>query len=77
MTLNVSGVRNQFRILHPDGNGGLRATTMESERQRPAPMAKVRECLVGKFVECFQPARYNLFTQHPMLSAPARPRIYA
>jgi lipoyl(octanoyl) transferase len=77
MTLNVSGIRNQFRILHPEGNGALRATTMEAERQRPAPMAKVRECMVSKFVEAFQPVRYNLFTNHPMLGTVGRPRIYA
>ncbi len=77
MTLNVSGVKDQFRILHPEGNGCLRATTMEAERQRPAPMAKVRECLVSKFIETFQPACYNLYTQHPMLSNPGRSRVYA
>ena len=77
MTLNVSGVKDQFRIIHPEGNGALRATTMEAERQRPAPMAKVRECLVSKFVETFQPARYNLYTNHPMLTQPGRTRVYA
>lgn len=77
MTLNVSGMRNQFRILHPEGNGSLRATTMEAERQRPAPMAKVRECVLTKFVEQFQPARYNLYTHHPMLRPKGRPRTYA
>jgi lipoyl(octanoyl) transferase len=77
MTLNVSGVRDQFRILHPEGNGSLHATTMEAVRQRPAPMAKVRECMVSQFVESFQPARYNLYTQHTMLGSAERSRIYA
>jgi lipoyl(octanoyl) transferase len=77
MTLNVSGVRDQFRILHPDGNGSMRATTMEAVRQRPAPMAKVRELMISCFVEQFQPARYNIFTQHPLLADTGRERFYA
>jgi lipoyl(octanoyl) transferase len=77
LTLNVTGVREQFRILHPDGNGSLRGTTMEAERQRPAPMAKVREAVVTRFVEYFEPARHHLFTQHPMLQTVGRSRIYA
>ena len=77
MTLNVAGAKDQFRIIHPEGNGQLRATTLEAERLRPAPMAKVRECLIHQFVATFQPARYDLYTHHPMLTRQGRSRVYA
>ena len=77
VALNVSGTIDQFRILHPEGNGSLRATTMEAQRQRPAPMAKVRESLLRLFVETFDLDRYHLFSQHPMLSQPRRTHAYA
>ncbi len=77
MTLNVSGWKEPHRILHPEGNGALRVTTMEAERQRPAPMSKVRKCLVRKFVETLDVARFNLYTGHPMLRQPSRKDVYA
>jgi len=77
VTLNVSGWKYPYRVVHPEANGSLRVTTMEAERQRPAPMAKVRECLVRKFVESFEIARHNVYTSHPMLRKPARPHAYA
>jgi lipoyl(octanoyl) transferase len=76
LTLNVAGRREPFRILHPEGNGSLRATTLEAERQRPTPMSKVRECLVCKFVESFGLCRFNLFTSHPALHCTKRSTAY-
>jgi lipoyl(octanoyl) transferase len=75
-TLNVAGRREPFRILHPEGNGSLRATTVEAERQRPTPMSKVRECLVQKFIETFGLDRFNLFTSHPLLRLSKRTPTY-
>ena len=77
VTLNVGGPTDRFRILHPERNGALRATTMEAERQRPAPMAKVRECLVRKFIETFELERSTFYSAHPMLKQRRSLHVYA
>lgn len=77
MTLNVGGPTDRFRILHPGRNGSLRASTIEAERQRPAPMAKVRESLVRKFMEAFELDRCNFYTGHPLLKQRRTPHVYA
>ena len=50
-TLNVSTFLEPFEVIDEPGLGPiapLRQTSMESRRQRPAPMAKVREAVIRR-----------------------------
>jgi lipoyl(octanoyl) transferase len=77
MTLNVAGVRDPYRILHPTGNGPLRVTTIEAERQRPAPMSRVRESLIRHFTAVFELDRFHLYSHHPTLTRQEPAHAYA
>jgi lipoyl(octanoyl) transferase len=49
---------------------------MESRRQRPAPMAKVREALIREIESAFRLPWHHLYTEHPMVRRPARAHGY-
>jgi lipoyl(octanoyl) transferase len=72
-TLNVGPFLAPFQIIEerlPDGRI-VHQTSMESVRQRPAPMAKVRESLIRQVEQVFGLERHVLFTSHPSIRRPA------
>lgn len=78
LTLNVGPFLEPFEeLLEEPGPGDypLRQTSMESRRQRPAPMAKVREALIRRVEEAFGLERHHLYTEHPLVSRRARPHV--
>ncbi len=79
LTLNVGPYLSPFQILEEPGPGGglLRQTSMESRRQRPAPMPKVREALVRQVEVTFGLERHHIYTNHPLIRRKARPHVYA
>jgi lipoyl(octanoyl) transferase len=80
-TLNVSTFLEPFEQLdEPGGRPGvpaLRQTSMESRRQRPAPMAKVRESVIRRVEEVFGLERHHLYTNHPLLRRKVSSHAYA
>jgi lipoyl(octanoyl) transferase len=79
LTLNVGPFLAPFGLLDEPGPGGrpLRQTSMEARRQRPAPMAKVREGLIRNVEQAFGLERHVLFTDHPMIRRNARTHAHA
>jgi lipoyl(octanoyl) transferase len=77
LTLNVGPFLEPFELLEEPGPGGLplRQTSMESRRQRPAPMAKVREALIRCVEEAFGLERHHLYTEHPLVQRKVRPHV--
>lgn len=72
-TLNVSTFLEPFEMLdepHPQAS-------MESRRQRPAPMAKVREAVIRRVEEVFGLERHHLYTQHPLIRPKVGTHAYA
>lgn len=69
LTLNVGPFLSPFGLLEEPGPDGafLRQTSMEARRQRPTPMAKVRESLIRQVEETFGLSRHVLFTDHPLI----------
>jgi lipoyl(octanoyl) transferase len=78
-TLNVGTYLGSFDLIDEPGPcfSPLRQTSMESRRQRPAPMAKVRESLIRRVEEGFGLERHHLYTDHPLIRRRARPHVYA
>ena len=80
-TLNVSTFLEPFDLLdEPAGRPGgptLRQTSMESRRQRPAPMAKVREAVIRRVEEVFGLERHHLYTHHPLIRRKVGTHAYA
>ncbi len=78
MTLNVGPFLGPFEILKEPGIArySLRQTSMEAQRQRAAPMAKVRESLIRHIELRFHLERHHLYTDHPLVRAKARPHVY-
>jgi lipoyl(octanoyl) transferase len=80
-TLNVSTFLEPFEQLdEPAGRPGvpaLRQTSMESRRQRPAPMAKVRESVIRRVEEVFGLERHHLYTNHPLIRRKVSSHAYA
>lgn len=71
-TLNVGPFLAPFQLIEeraPDGSL-VHQTSMESVRQRPAPMAKVRESLIRHIEAVFGLERHVLFTSHPSIRRP-------
>ena len=54
----------------------LRQTSMEAQRQRSAPMAKVREALIRAVEARFALERHHVYTDHPLARPKARPHAY-
>ena len=80
-TLNVSTFLEPFEALDEPGprpgRPSLRQTSMESRRQRPAPMAKVREAVIRRVEEVFGLERHHLYTHHPLIRRKVGTHAYA
>jgi lipoyl(octanoyl) transferase len=78
-TLNVGPYLDLFDVLTEPGPAGsfLRQTSMESRRQRPTPMSKVREALVRRTEAVFGLDRRHLYTHHPQLRRKVLSHVYA
>jgi lipoyl(octanoyl) transferase len=78
-TLNVGTYLAPFELLDEvDPNLlPLRQTSMESRRQRPAPMPKVREALMRQIEARFGLEQHHVYTDHPLIRRKARPHVYA
>ena len=50
---------------------------MESRRQRPAPMAKVREAVIRQVEAAFGLERHHLYTHHPLIRRKVGTHAYA
>ncbi|RUL89775.1 lipoyl(octanoyl) transferase LipB [Tautonia sociabilis] len=79
IALNVGPFLEPFTLLDEAGPDGsrLRRTSMEAQRQRPAPMPKVRESLVRHLEGTFGLTRHHVYTAHPMIRRKARLHAYA
>lgn len=79
LTLNVGPFLAPFGLLEEPGPGGsaLRQTSMEARRQRPTPMAKVRESLVRQVEETFGLSQHVVFTDHPLIRRKAPRHVFA
>lgn len=80
LTLNIGAYLPFFRILDEPGpfSGGLRQTSMEAIRRRPAHQPAVRETLVRKIEERFSLRTHYIYTSHPSLARRVRPgALYA
>ncbi|WP_165065290.1 lipoyl(octanoyl) transferase LipB [Paludisphaera rhizosphaerae] len=78
-TLNVGPFLDLFDALVEPGPGGLllRQTSMESRRQRPAPMPKVREAIARHVESVFELDRHHVYTHHPRLRRKVLTHAYA
>jgi lipoyl(octanoyl) transferase len=80
-SLNVSTFLEPFEtIAEPITAGGraiVRQTSMESRRQRPAPMAKVREAVIRQVEAVFGLERHHLYTHHPLIRRKVASHVYA
>jgi lipoyl(octanoyl) transferase len=79
LTLNVGLDMEPFDwLLDEPGIGPYRLhqTSMEARRQRPAPMAKVRESVIRNAELVFGLERHHLYTNHPLLRPEARHRAH-
>ena len=79
LTLNVGFDTEPLDlVLDEPGPGGfrLRQTTMEARRQRPTPMAKVREAVVRHVESALELSPGHLFTTHPLLRREVRARAF-
>ncbi len=79
LTLNVGPYLAPFDLLDEPGPLGIpiHQTSMEARRQRPAPMAKVREALIRQVEAAFGLQQHHVYTQHPLIRRKARPHAYA
>jgi lipoyl(octanoyl) transferase len=80
LTLNVGPFLGPFeQILEEPGIGPfpLRQTSMESRRQRPTPMPKVREALIRNLEIEFGLERHHVYTHHPMIRRKLTHHVYA
>lgn len=77
-TLNVSPYLAPFGIFNEPGLDGwpLRQTSMQAERQRPTPMASVRESMIRHIEARFGLARHHVYTDHPLIRPKARPHVH-
>ena len=80
-TLNVSTFLEPFEMLDEPslatGRPSFRQTSMESRRQRPAPMAKVREAVIRRVEAVFGLERHHLYTHHPLIRRKVGSHAYA
>jgi lipoate-protein ligase B len=79
LTLNVGPYLDLFEILDEPGVGGrpLRQTSMESRRQRQAPMSRVRESLMRNIEQAMGLERHHVYTRHPMIRRKVPCDVYA
>jgi lipoyl(octanoyl) transferase len=80
-SLNVGAYLEPFRMLdEPEDNASrqaIRVTSMEAWRQRPTPMAKVREALIRQIETTFGLERHHLYTAHPLIRRKVRDDVFA
>ncbi len=78
-TLNVGTYLHAFDLIEEPGIGGLplRQTSLESRRQRPAPMSRVREALLQRIETNFRLERHHVFTDHPLIRRNKLDHVYA
>jgi len=78
LTLNVGTYLSAFDLLNEPGHGGfaLRQTSMEARRQRPTPMAKVRESVIRHIESTFGLTRHHIYTDHPLIRRKVRPHVH-
>lgn len=78
LTLNVGAFLAPFDLLDEPGVGPypLRQTSMESRRQRPAPMPRVRETLIRHLETVFGLERHHIYTNHPLIRRKVRSHVY-
>jgi lipoyl(octanoyl) transferase len=79
LTLNVGAFLEPFDLIDEPGPGPfrLRQTSMESRRQRPTPMPKVRESLIRQLEMVFRFERHHIYTRHPLIRRKVRAHVYA
>lgn len=80
LTLNVGPYLEPFEwLLEEPGVGDypLRQTSIESRRQRPTPIPKVKESLVRNLEHVFKLKHHHVFTQHPLVRRKAFEHVYA
>lgn len=72
LTLNVSTFLEPFDLIREPsalspGGVALRQTSMESRRQRPTPMSKVREAVIRHVETTLGLQRHHVYTHHPLI----------
>lgn len=80
LTLNVGPSLNLFHHLLDEpgtATARLRQTSMESRRQRTAPMARVRESMIRHLEAAFQIPEHHVYTSHPMIRRKVLSHAYA
>jgi lipoyl(octanoyl) transferase len=79
LTLNVGPFLAPFDLIAEPGLGPfpLRQTSMEARRQRPAPMAQVREAMIRQLESVFGLARHHVYSDHPLIRRKVRAHVYA
>lgn len=76
-TINVGAYLGPFRLIDEPGVPSIRATSMEAWRQRPTPMAKVREAVIRRVEAAFGVERHHLYTSHPLIRRKASVHVFA
>lgn len=80
LTLNVGPFLEPFDLLLDEpgiGAYSLRQTSMESRRQRPTPMPRVREALIRRLEAEFGLERHHVYTHHPLIRRKVSAHVYA
>lgn len=79
LTLNVGPYLDLFDLLDEPGidAGPLRQTSMESRRQRQAPMSRVREALIRHLERAMGLERHHVYTRHPSIRRKVLSDVYA
>lgn len=69
LTLNVGPYLEIFKAIQEPGidQAPLRQTSMESRRQRPASMSRVRETVIRRLELAFGLEEHHIYTSHPIL----------
>ncbi len=79
LTLNVGPFLDLFDLLDEPGIDAapLHQTSMESRRQRCAPMAKVRESMIRNLERVLGFERHHIYTGHPLIRRKVLSHAYA
>ncbi len=79
VTLNVGPYLELFGLLDEPGidRAPLRQTSMESRRQRAAPMGRVRESVIRHVEGVFGLSGHHLYTHHPQIRRKVLTHVYA
>ena len=76
-TLNVGSYLGPFRLVDEPIIPAIRATSMEAWRQRPTPMAKVREAVIRRVESAFGVEQHHVYTSHPLIRRKASVHVFA